>query len=241
MRTSDIEARARKSFEEQTAEHALTILHEDGLYRHLSFAKPGTNVYRYDLVTWPGYLAVSGDMGEYVFSRIEDMFKFFAGEGKGEGINPGYWGEKLRGPGTDMYRRYSEDAFKRHVTEWRDHQIEDGDMEGWRQTLEAQQVGPLIDAIVIKAEAEFRQAVDDSLLTCEAYDMHTAMTLIQDFEHRGIRIEDYWEWPDSLKDYDYSYLWVCWGIKRGIQRYYALKKSMEAQGAGSGPHRELAT
>lgn len=201
--TRDVEAYARQSFERDTAEHEMTVLRDDELYRHLRFAKPGTYIYGYDLVTWPGYLAVVGDMGEYVFSRIEDMFKFFAGEGKAEGINPDYWGEKLRGPGTDKHLRYSEDAFKRRVMEWYNDQAEGMEPE---------------------AAAGLRQAVNESLLEAEHYDIHAAMTLVRDFEHDGYTVGDYWEWGESLKEYDHRFLWACWGIKRGIQRYYAHKE-----------------
>jgi len=81
---------------EQTAEHELRILHRDGLYRHLRFQKPGTGMWHWDLITWPGSLAIRGDIGEgYIFTREHDMLGFFD-HGQPDGhINPGYWAEKL--------------------------------------------------------------------------------------------------------------------------------------------------
>lgn len=53
------------------------MLHEDGIYRHIRFRQPGTMCMHFDLITWPGYLCYTGDMGTYVFTRLADMFEFF--------------------------------------------------------------------------------------------------------------------------------------------------------------------
>lgn len=72
-----------------TAFHRLEIIRDDGLYRHLRMQQPENSCYYYDVITWPGYLTVTGDMGTWTFSRIADMFDFFgAWEG---GINTHYW------------------------------------------------------------------------------------------------------------------------------------------------------
>lgn len=85
--------RARAHFEEATHGQEMEILHDDGLYRHLRFKAPGTWIYGYDLVTWPGYLAINGDLvSGYTFSRLPDMLRFFA---SGPDINPEYWSEKI--------------------------------------------------------------------------------------------------------------------------------------------------
>lgn len=76
-----------------TAHHRLEILRDDGVYRHLRMQQPGTSFYYYDIITWPGYLTVTGDMGTWTFSRTRDMFRFF-GAWDGQ-INTGYWSEKL--------------------------------------------------------------------------------------------------------------------------------------------------
>ena len=68
-----------------TAFHRLEIIRDDGLYRHLRMQQPGTSCYYYDVITWPGYLTVTGDMGTWTFSRIADMFNFLV-HGKVESI-----------------------------------------------------------------------------------------------------------------------------------------------------------
>jgi len=77
-------------FDKDTAEHKLTVIKEDGVYRHIRCQRPGTWCYGFDIITWPGYLAYAGDMGEFVFKRLDDMFNFF----RGDRINLRYWSEK---------------------------------------------------------------------------------------------------------------------------------------------------
>lgn len=105
-------AGARAKAEEAFAQHEMTVLHADGVYRHLRFARPKTWIYGFDLVTWPGYLYVGGDIEDFTFSRIPDMFEFF----DGSDINPHYWGEKLTNRGMQT-RRFSEQVFERRVAQ----------------------------------------------------------------------------------------------------------------------------
>lgn len=86
----------KERFLKDVANHKMEILKDDGLYRHVRFKRPNTGVFHFDLITWPGHLAISGDMGDYTFSRLVDMFNFF-GTPNGElGINCGYWCEKIK-------------------------------------------------------------------------------------------------------------------------------------------------
>lgn len=98
-----------KRFAKDVADHRMTVLHDDGLYRHLRFTRPGTGLYWFEITTWPGSLAIRGDMGSFMFSRLPDMFEFF---GTGD-INPGYWAEKTPNYGVDAaVRRYSPETFE---------------------------------------------------------------------------------------------------------------------------------
>lgn len=58
------------------ANHTITLLHSDGLYRHWRCQKPGTWNLGFDVVTWPGFLCVTGDMGDWMFKRTADMVEF---------------------------------------------------------------------------------------------------------------------------------------------------------------------
>lgn len=86
----------KERFLSDIKDHKMTILKDDGVYRHVKFKKPGTIACSFSLVTWPGYLAISGDMGDYVFSRLEDMFDFFETSNGELRINLGYWCEKMK-------------------------------------------------------------------------------------------------------------------------------------------------
>lgn len=111
-----------------TAFHRLEIIRDDGLYRHLRMKQPGTSCYYFDVITWPGYLTVTGDMGTWTFSRIADMFDFF-GPWQ-DGINTGYWSEKLEaGAGCSacelLAKEYDHDAFCRSLKESLSEYLED--------------------------------------------------------------------------------------------------------------------
>ena len=197
-------------FAKDTTEHVMTILHSDGLYRHLRFKKPGTSSYYFDLITWPGYLTIAGDMGTYTFERLEDMFQFFRGNGD---INPQYWSEKIR-TGTGMNgliaKEYSEELFKKHVTE---------------------HVTEYLDSIDL-TQAE-RDAVTEAirvqiLESGDCYYEHAARALLEDFAADGsnFRIfEDIWEW--DLTDYTVHFLWCCFAIRWGISQFDAASKEEE--------------
>ena len=97
-----------------TKNHTMEVKKDDGLYRHLRFSNNGDCIYRYDLITWPGNLVITGDMGSYHFARIEDMFHFFhsgtqAKELQEYKINKGYWAEKLQ---SGTATAFSMDVFK---------------------------------------------------------------------------------------------------------------------------------
>lgn len=120
-------------FLSDVAEHRLKIIREDGAYRHLRMQEPGNSCYYYDIITWPGYLTVTGDMGTWTFSRTYDMFRFFGGW-TGE-INTGYWSEKLEaGAGRSAYsilaQNYDHEAFCTSMKEWlSDYLIDDDEPE----------------------------------------------------------------------------------------------------------------
>ena len=75
-------------------DHKMIIELDQGVHRSIRFGRPGSSAYHFRLNTWPGHLAISGDMGSYVFSRTADMFEFFRDSAMTGRINPGYWHEK---------------------------------------------------------------------------------------------------------------------------------------------------
>lgn len=111
---------AESRFSTDIAKHQMTVIRDDGIYRHLRFAVPGTRCGSFDILTWPGYLAFVGDMGDYVFSRVEDMLTFF----RHDRINPGYWAEKVQAEDKDSgVKEYS----KEKARAWVNEQLDDGE------------------------------------------------------------------------------------------------------------------
>ena len=61
------------------AKHKITCLHRDGLYGHWRCQNPDTWNMGFIIVTWPGSLCFTGDMGDYLFQRTQDMIAFMRG------------------------------------------------------------------------------------------------------------------------------------------------------------------
>ena len=196
----------RKQFESETAKHQLTVLREDSLYRHLRFREPGTIIYGFDIVTWPGYLAYVGDMGDYLFSRTEDMVLFFAGRW-GKDVSPpfDYWAQKLQGGaagGSRRARSYSVDAYRAQVERWYTTVVEQGELED---------------------PTRFRRAVDDQLLHREPLSVAEAHSVVTDFCFEDLaggmgRVQpEPMEW--DFTEFDHHFLWCCFAIAWGVEQY----------------------
>lgn len=188
-------------FKADTKNHQMTVLHDEGLYRHLRFKPPGRSFYWFDLVTWPGKLAFAGDGEAFVFSRLEDMFEFFR-MSRGR-INPMYWSEKLVS-NRDAAQAYSVEKFNSRVAE----ALADvkGDYPGVTAAWAAH-----VEDFDVEYGQNAREALDDFRFKPEGAPV----------ELKPFRFEDTWEW--DLQDWHWWFLWACQGIAWGISRYDALK------------------
>jgi len=212
-------ATPKEMFDRETSEHEMEILHDDGVYRHLKFAKPGTNIWRFDLVTWPGHLAVSGDLSSYTFNRLYDMFEFFGGDRE---INPHYWAEKVVA-GRERTMEYSPELAQRHVIE-----------RFWEDRLQRDEPnGPLWRAIreevieYLEDENEARRAINDFTYRIPEPSREKGVDFRPERirKYRDHRVDyqftDAWEW--ALRDYDGQFILICHAIAWGIQQYRAAK------------------
>lgn len=139
-----------KSFLDQTLDHELTeVLRDDGLYRHLRIQEPGTRMWSWDITTWPGHLATSGDIADgFMFTRTSDMLNFFSLPARNldyfsDGapcIDFRYWAEKLCGGRSHDVREYRREIFLRQV---REHLEENEDFGTQAQTLRDRQISML--------------------------------------------------------------------------------------------------
>lgn len=197
---ADIAAR----FARETAKHQLTVLHDDGLYKHLKFKQPGDSAYWFDLITVPGSLIFRGDGESFVFARERDMFGFFRSnpDRKTMRISPDYWAEKLTSD-RDSVRVYSREVFDRYVAEI----LKDAE-EQWPGVT---------DAWVLETDDAFDYNLDHEQSARDALDSFSYSPKGDD--ETAFRFTDTWE--ASFRDFDWWYLWGCHAIVWGIARYDA--------------------
>lgn len=168
----------------------------------------------FDLITWPGYLCYTGDMGTYVFKRLADMFEFFRTEGLR--INPGYWGEKLQAiDRCDGYRQWSKHKFEQRIRDDFDEWLEDSEL-----SSEQKQRLPSNSRVMLSALWASKE---------------TAYLAARDFEFNGNSpFQDWWE--VDTDDYSFRFLWCCYALAWGVQKYD--EASLNAAIAKGNPHDE---
>ncbi len=121
----------KERFLEGIKEHQIEIIKDDGLYKHIRCKKPDTWNMGFHIITFPGGLLYTGDMGTYEFERTEDMFKFFRDPKKTLHIDSGYYAEKCRAESIfgDGIREFDPEIFRDAVKEHFESYYEDSDSE----------------------------------------------------------------------------------------------------------------
>ncbi|WP_445494640.1 hypothetical protein [Photorhabdus sp. SF281] len=187
-------------FKKDTKEHSIEMLHNDGLYRHFRFSRNNSSAYYFDIVTWPGFLCISGDMGCFTFSRVTDMFRFFRDTNCKFSINPYYWAEKLQaGAGycKEIYKEWSPDRFKDAVNEAFNNFIDDN------------------DDISDDELEEIKESIEQ-IISC-SYHEYDAASAIRDYDDKHDIFVDFWE--NDLMGYAFHYIWCLYAIVWGISRF----------------------
>ena len=207
------QARALASFAKETTEHEMTILHDDGLYRHLRFQKPGTRMFGYDVVTWPGHVSITGDMGDSVLARDMDMLNFLAGpDPLADGsISFSYFAEKV----------VANSGSKEH---WNPQFLEEHLRGAWLEHCESQEVSPDSPEAI-----NWWESLKDKILNASDdwgnSDEHAQREALSHWESSkkrdftGVRLSDTWEW--DCKDLDYHLYWRLIALRVAANRYFA--------------------
>jgi len=221
-----------ETFLKDVEKHKMTALLDNGVYRHLRLSSGSFNQ-QFDIVTYPWHLVFSGDMGCFVFSRLDDMFNFFRcdwindrKDGKLR-INPSYWGEKLEavdrcGRESD-FRVFDPEKMKEHVEDHIKNWIEECPVEFESDEKEEQETKK-------EFERQLRNAVDDCIYTYLDNGEHEARKALNEFSFtpelsrfvdtsRGYKFSDTWEW--DLTDYTYRFIWCCYAVAWSIQQFDA--------------------
>lgn len=238
----EIRETVAERFVNDTAEHEMTILHDDGLYRHIRCKAPKNGFYWFDLITWPGYLAFVGDGTGYTFARTRDMFEFFATSAWKGKPNLSYWAEKVK-TDRDSLSEYSIEMLKAQVAEELKEAEEEypGVTEAWEELT-----GDTWNADYnLEYEHDARRALSEfeygttfrALCSCG----RTA-TFDKEYEARGwrcpvdselphrvksVRCLDGFKFSDTsdwdLNDYAWWFVWACHAIIWGIAKYNEAK------------------
>lgn len=204
-------------FLRDVATHELTIIRNDGLYRHLRFSRPGSSCMYFDLITWPGHLCYTGDMGTYVFSRVSDMLEFFRRDCADQlPINPGYWSEKVqaadggRHPGCVF--EYDHDRYlavvNEHLSDW-------------------------LEGLDDEAAAELREAVqDDVLQLADSHDEHGNYNRAYEFSAtvNGCKYQFTDLFERNFRRFTPRFLWCCRALVWGIEKYDAMPAGIDSEG-----------
>lgn len=190
-------------FARETRGHKMTVLHEDGLYRHLKFADPDGGFYRFDLLTWPHNAFLRGDGFSFGFSiyPTKDIFDMFRGSSSG-GITPGYWQEKVT---AGKVKDWSEDLFRAWVLD------------------EAAKGESRYPGLV--------EAVGKQILHSDEHSTEyqgTAEYAVASFSHGDYRLRLPNHWDESFEDYSWEYLFACHAVLFGIRQYDAARKAVAA-------------
>lgn len=205
----------KDQFDRDVAQHQLMIRLDQGVHRHLTLKAPDTLAYHYHITTWPGHLAMTGDMGSWVFSRLQDMFEFF----RQPRINLSYWSEKLQACDcTGRYdggaMEYSRDLFRAVL---------------WTEALQlcrrAKDDGASINQRA--ALIEDLKSIRDCSAAEHEYGAHVA---VRDFScwlgGKRYEINDFQE--HNLRVYKHRYIWACYAIQHAIAMYDQAKTKLGA-------------
>jgi hypothetical protein len=200
-----------ESFLKDVESHLLTILKDDGVYRHIKMKKPNSSDMYYEIITYPNFLVYSGDMGCFVFSRLEDMFNFFRMKGDEFRINPGYWGEKLEAVDrTDGASEWSQDSFEEAVNEHLNNWIE--------YAVDSEYDTDFIE--------EQKYKVEQLIYESREHECHAVAAMNNwSTDKNGVDFDDFWE--SGTTQATSRYIWCCYAIVWAISKYDEAKSIME--------------
>ena len=198
-----------QEFLNDVKEHQIVVIRDDGVNRHVRFKRPNTSCMHFDLITWPGYLCYTGDMGTYVFRRLEDMFEFFRtdansawlkSKGLTLGINLSYWGEKLAAiDRSDGFKNWSEDKFKTRLREvfdqWAESELDPSQIDLAWESVERD--------VIYEMEYGGKEHAYRCAMKCKINDKRP----FQDF------------YEIDTEDYSHCFVWCCYALAWGIAKY----------------------
>lgn len=223
--STELELDVAASFAVDVAEHCLIVRQDQGLHRHLVFerAEHSWNN-RFELITAPGSLTITGSRGSFTFRRLTDMFQFFRCDpDRPHRINIDYWAEKLPDSGRSV-QVHSEQAVKElleeALKEWVEYGYADAS-ERYQRDLQAWEANTARFQFNKPAEPKTVEELRETIEEHETYGSglqfaEGARELLAELERLGVA-SDTWEW--DLNDWDFHFVWCLHAIAWGIQQY----------------------
>lgn len=199
----------KETFINDVKNHKLTIVKDDGVYRHIIMQEPGTSNLMYEIITYPGGLTYTGDMGTFVFSRVEDMFRFFRRDDLS--INYGYWSEKCLSGKT---YEYSDDEVVEYVKE----EFKEYKERAWEnEAFDEEEDKEEIEEFNTKME-EIYDDIEYNVLNKD-----NVLSAIQDY-YDSYKTEMFYEIPYNCFDVPtYRGIWALYAIVHAISEYDKTK------------------
>lgn len=209
----------REKFLQCVEHHQMTVHRDDGVYRHLTFANPSTSNQHFHITTWPGHLTISGDMGTYVYARLDDMFGFFRNPDDDWGVNHAYWSKKLEAPKHEHVREFDLNKVLDNLLD---------EFEGWERDFR-DDVSPGTEEEAEALEARIQEEKDLFQDLLDAGDEWSAVERIREWDSRddGVSLDGFFE--GDYTSPAYHFVWCCYAIVWGIRQYDAHKEALEAQ------------
>lgn len=198
-------------------DHKMTIIKDEGLYRHITFRdRPGSSFYRFDLITWPGYLCITGDCETFVFERESDMFEFFYDPSRPFSINPYYWSEKVVS-GRSGITEFSEDKFNAAVK---------ADLIAWmryrRSEISKEDRRELYDEVVEQIiNSDGDQSIKYNLISEFVFEYKVVDSGLGG-DRKTFQFIDFFE--HNTEEFTFHFIWALRAIAYGVHHYYESKK-----------------
>lgn len=192
----------KEYFLNDVKDHKLTIIKEDELYRHIRCSREESSTMFFDIITWPGNLAYTGDMGSFMFSRIKDMFTLFRNNELK--INTDYWAEAVIAESIygNGIKEFSVNAFRENILDYT------------KQHLELSEKEKIPEEVMNELNC----------LLC-AEDEWSCIEEMRNFASEKIEFYDFWEYSSDRKTW--HYVWCLYAIVWAISEYDKAKKLLK--------------
>jgi hypothetical protein len=180
-----------EEFLDNVKNHKMKILLDNGVYRHLYFRSPETVNRYFEIVTYPGYLVICGDMGTYVFRRLSDMFEFF----RHDTVDLDYWSQKIDAEDKNSkVREFSPEKAEKIIRDHINEYFEDGEDEA-----EKKRVLEEFEDLNFENEDELYRGLNDISADC---------------------FQDCWEWGFKEYNFHFTWCCqaIVWAIKQWDSR-----------------------